>query len=184
MIQNVLSQINLEAKDLEFTCLAKGPGSFTGLRLGFATLKALETANGTKIYGVPTLEALAQNFLFWNEILITCLDAKRNRFYVNIYDNGKILHGPLDIDDKEILEKFDIEKKILLVGSGANLLKDKLKKNHSNLWIECLPVASNNGFSLINLAKKMNDNGIKPLESYEGPYYIRDEHGNVPSIKE
>lgn len=178
MIENVLNEITLKPQDLQFTALCTGPGSFTGLRLGFAALKAIQTSCKVPVFGIPTLEALAQDFLWYEGMVIPCLDARRNRFYVSLFENNKQIEGPLDIDANQIYEKIKDKKNVLLVGSGAELLKTQLKELNEKLSVNCISNSHNSGKSLIYLASKKFENNEKTIESYEGPYYIRDEHGN------
>lgn len=178
MIENVLNEIALKPQDLQFTALCTGPGSFTGLRLGFAALKAIQTSCKVPVFGIPTLEALAQDFLWYEGMVIPCLDARRNRFYVSLFENNKQIEGPLDIDANQIYEKIKDKKNVLLVGSGAELLKTQLKELNEKLSVNCISNSHNSGKSLIYLASKKFENNEKTIESYEGPYYIRDEHGN------
>lgn len=178
MIENVLNEISLKPQDLEFTSLCTGPGSFTGLRLGFAALKAIQTSCKVPVYGIPTLQALADDFLWYDGLVIPCLDARRNRFYVSLYEDGKELEGPLDIDANQIYEKIKDKKNVLLVGSGSELLKNQLKELNEKLSVNCISNSHNCGKSLINLAAKKIHNNEKTIETYEGPFYIRDEHGN------
>lgn len=178
MIENVLNEIALKPQDLQFTALCTGPGSFTGLRLGFAALKAIQTSFKVPVFGIPTLEALAQDFLWYEGMVIPCLDARRNRFYVSLFEYNKQIEGPLDIDANQIYEKIKDKKNVLLVGSGAELLKTQLKELNEKLSVNCISNSHNSGKSLIYLASKKFENNEKTIESYEGPYYIRDEHGN------
>ena len=56
-VETVLREAELAPTDLDFVALTSGPGSFTGLRLGFAALKAFQLSTGCPLYGVPTLQA-------------------------------------------------------------------------------------------------------------------------------
>src|SRR5574344_1381041 len=61
-IDYVLNQLQITPQELDYTVLCKGPGSFTGLRLGFAALKAIEAAYNVPIYGSLSLETYAFPF--------------------------------------------------------------------------------------------------------------------------
>lgn len=178
MIENVLRETSLSVKDLEFCVLCSGPGSFTGLRLGFSALKALETVSKCPIYGIETMEAYAKDFLFWQGILIPVLDARRDRFYLSIYEDGILKEDKLDIDLKAILSKIDITKPILTVGPGSTLLTKQILEINPSAKINYVPLSYNCCSSLLEIGETMFKNNEKSIEAYEGPIYIRNEHGD------
>ena len=61
MIESILSVLSLKVSDIALFVLSAGPGSFTGLRIGAATIKGLAFANNMPCIGVSTLEAMAEN---------------------------------------------------------------------------------------------------------------------------
>ena len=81
-IAYTLEQVKLTAAELDYTVLCKGPGSFTGLRLGFAALKALELANGTPTYAVMTLHSYAFPFKDFPQTVLSVIDAKKEKSWL------------------------------------------------------------------------------------------------------
>ena len=71
--------------DVEALAVAIGPGSFTGLRIGVATMKSLAFATGRPLAGVPTLDALAWTLPFAAPLVCPVLDAKKNEVYAALY---------------------------------------------------------------------------------------------------
>ena len=63
-IEYVLSKVDLTSADLDYTVLTEGPGSFTGLRLGFSALKAIELAYNVPVYGISSLKASVPGIRF------------------------------------------------------------------------------------------------------------------------
>lgn len=87
-IDTVLTWGDITAAELDGCAVGTGPGSFTGIRIGIATIKSLCYALDKPIVGVSTLEAIAYN-LRWNEGLICpILDARRNEVYGAIFRGG------------------------------------------------------------------------------------------------
>lgn len=87
-IDTVLKWGDITAAELDGCAVGTGPGSFTGIRIGIATIKSLCYALDKPIVGVSTLEAIAYN-LRWNEGLICpILDARRNEVYGAIFRGG------------------------------------------------------------------------------------------------
>jgi transketolase len=73
---------------------ALGPGSFTGLRIGIATLKGFALGTNQKVIGISTLEALAHNVSEFDGIICSVLDAKNNNVYAGLY---KYEYGKADV---------------------------------------------------------------------------------------
>ena len=172
-IEYVLKQAELEIKDLEFLVIATGPGSFTGLRLGFSALKAIQMATNCPLYGVPTLKAYQNAFADFNGTVVPVLDAKKERFYVSIYRNGVQTNVDDDLSASDALKLIDNEENILLCGEDASLFKEKM--------LEIRPTQAYtlfNGYvctasQLLYIGEQMHKSGAKPLNDYDGPVYIR-----------
>ncbi len=173
-IITVLNEIEMSPKDLDFSCLCLGPGSFTGLRLSFSALKSLELAHSIPIYGIPTLSVLAHSYRVWPGAVIPCIDAKKNRFYTAVYRNGIECLSPCDIECKDILPYIDREEKILCTGHDSKLFIEQLLSCNADLQCSSLDIhSSNSAFTLMDMAYDKYSKNEKPLEEYEGPVYIR-----------
>jgi len=173
-IEQVLSLASLSAADLEFTALCGGPGSFTGLRLSYAALKALQLANGTPIYAVPTLKAIAYPFLQWKGAVVPVIDAKKNRFYAAVYRNGEENSPDEDAELQAIASKLDKEEDILAVGPDAEYFAECLTAAYPELKVTTLKAFHiDAGQQLLEIADKMFREKQAPLQEYEGPVYIR-----------
>lgn len=173
-IEIVLKEVELEAKDLEFLALTEGPGTFTGLRLAYSALKALSLSFNIPLYVIPTLDVYAESFLSWDGLLLTALDAKKNRFYTSMYRNRKKLNDDLDISAKNLLQKIDVEEKILCIGPDAEMLFDALLAENPSLNISFFPVhVSSATFNLLKMAERLFKEKKPSLNDWEGPFYLR-----------
>ena len=142
VINELLGRQNKKANQIEQVCISVGPGSFTGLRIAVALAKTMALANNIKIVAVDTLDCIAANvfnpacplnaercpLLLPNERLAVILDAKRNQFFIAVFDqteNGweKILPDSLLTAD-EFLGRFT-DKPVALIGEGLVYYKDK-----------------------------------------------------------
>lgn len=85
LIDQVLEECDMRLSDIDGIAVSRGPGSFTGIRIGMSTAKALAQALGVRVAEVPTLKAMSMNF--WNFAGIVCpvLDARRNQVYSATY---------------------------------------------------------------------------------------------------
>lgn len=132
MIDFCLKNADIAFSDIEMTAVSAGPGSFTGVRIGTATIKGLTFANPDILcVGVSTLEALAYNLSETSaeNIILTVMDARRNQFYNAFFsfaENGKLERRTEDdlADFESIAKRIENEfsgKKIILTGDGAEL---------------------------------------------------------------
>jgi tRNA threonylcarbamoyladenosine biosynthesis protein TsaB len=101
-IDYLVRSSGLEAKDLELTACMQGPGSFTGVRIGFAAAKGLALALGIPLVAAPTLDCIASPAGVWPGMVIPAIDARQKRFFTAIYRQNKRLTGYMDADAGEI----------------------------------------------------------------------------------
>ena len=106
MIENMLKISEINVNDMDMIAICQGPGSFTGLRIGMATAKALSHVNNLPIVGVNSLELLAGNMDLSDKKICSILDAQRNQVYTGRYkfENGSIVEiQPVDVVEIENL---------------------------------------------------------------------------------
>lgn len=132
MVKEVLDSLGLNIEDIDLYGVTKGPGSFTGLRIGVATVKAFAHLFDKPIVGISTLEALAFN-LPYNEIVVPMIDARRNRVYTGVYtwNNDKLE----TIMEQRVIEIDDLlyylnksYKGVIVNGDGSFLYRDKISE--------------------------------------------------------
>ena len=123
LIQAVMGEYKYS--DLDAIAITAGPGSFTGVRIGVATVKGLAFANNTPCISVSTLEAIAHNFTDENAVICAVMDARRMQFYNALFkaESGKITRlcddRAISLEDlKKDLEGFE---KVIIAGDGAEL---------------------------------------------------------------
>ena len=115
-------------ENLDAVAVSIGPGSFTGLRIGLATAKALAYAWKIKIIGVPTLRALAYNFPCAK--VLPLIDAQKNRAYCQLFENflplSKLEVKPID---EVVKEAGELDGEIFLCGDVLHKIKIPLPPN-------------------------------------------------------
>ncbi len=113
---------------LDAVAVSIGPGSFTGLRIGLATAKALAYAWGIKIIGVSTLQAMAYNFP--NAKVVPLTDAQKNRAYCQIFADG-VAQTELKIEpiDEIVTELGRATGEFFLCGDVLHKIKVPLPPN-------------------------------------------------------
>ena len=178
MIENMLGLSDLNVREIDAIAVCEGPGSFTGLRIGMATAKAIAHVNDIPVIGVNSLEALAANMNLCDKKICSILDAQRNQVYTGRYqyEGTKLVEikeiGIQQID--ELLEELSQSgEQWILVGEAVYKYEDKIREI-SNIEI---PAASNNvtkAGSLCSVAKVKFDEGKDIFNCYTvNPLYIR-----------
>jgi tRNA threonylcarbamoyladenosine biosynthesis protein TsaB len=129
-----LARIEREEIDL-FACM-KGPGSFTGLRIGFAAVKGMALAFGKPFISVPTLDCMAHPFARFPGLCAPVLDAKQRRFFCALYIRRQRLTGYLDCAVEELAGHIaagmdeaasSAPRTVMLTGNGADLVQESLR---------------------------------------------------------
>lgn len=178
MVKEILDNLKLEPKDIDLYGVATGPGSFTGLRIGVATIKAFAHVFNKPIIGVSTLEALAYN-LTYNGLIVPMIDARRDRIYTGLYRwKGNKLENimeaqAINIDDLlDILTKYD---DIIINGNGVHLYGDKILGRLGSK-VRLAPIGSNEcrGASVAELARIKYEEGIREDYFTLVPDYLRE----------
>ena len=132
MTDEILKNLSMKLDDIDVFSVCVGPGSFTGLRIGMATVKTFSQTLDKKIIGISSLDAIAYNFCCVRDTIICpMVDARRDEVYNALYLNEEkiILDRALHID--ELLNELK-DKKVVFAGDGAIVHKEKLINNP--LW--------------------------------------------------
>jgi len=118
-----VAEAGLKPADLDLLACAGGPGSFTGLRIGMATIKGLSLGLGKPFVAVPTLDAIAADWEGAAGVVVPIIDAKRSRFYFALYEQGRLVAGPFDDGLTRLIALTQAYADVLFVGPDADLLE-------------------------------------------------------------
>lgn len=175
-IDYVMKEAGVDNGELNYIAISSGPGSFTGLRLGFAAAKALHMATGCPIYGIPTLDAYAWPYKSWPGYVIAAIDAKKERFFARMYRDGIAQTEAVDTTPESIASwlSTDIDTPVLLVGPDAAQLQDVLvetglKRNLHRFTSTTCPVVE----ALLAMGNELIQSGATQMEDHAGPVYLR-----------
>lgn len=141
MVEQVQKFTNIELSDIDAFACSIGPGSFTGLRIGIATIKGFAMSLNKPVLSVPTLLALAYNVCNFDGVICSIIDARNDNVYAGIYrssEEGIELVDNYVSDNIEILiDKLkDFDDNIIFVGDGVETYKDLLLENLKSDSIE------------------------------------------------
>jgi len=176
-IDKLLKDAGIDLKVLDGFAVSIGPGSFTGLRIGLATVKGFAMGCNKPIAAVSTLEALAFNLAFAGHQVCPILDARKNEVYTALFkSDGKggmkrIVHDRA-ADINAVLNELNDDT--IFLGDAVNLYRDiiltKLKeKAHFASKTRNMP----SGASVAELGLLKLKNGVIEDASNLMPFYIR-----------
>ena len=132
MIEDLLSKFNMTADDVELFAASSGPGSFTGVRIGAATLKGLAFGKNKPCAEVSTLEALAENLRVCRGLICPVMNARRSQVYTALFrSDGESLTRLMD-DSAMAIEELDgilagYGEPIYFCGDGYSITVSALK---------------------------------------------------------
>ena len=150
MIRDALSSADVKPEDIDAYAVSYGPGSFTGVRIGVATVKGLAFGRNKPCVEVSTIEALAENLCGFDGIVCPVMNARRGQVYTGIFRNGVRLmeDGCMMLSDLiPILEGYN--EKIYFVGDGYQLAE---KANIKNMGYTPEPLRYASGYSVGKVA--------------------------------
>ena len=178
-IQEMLQEKGLTIADCDAVCVSKGPGSYTGLRVGVSTAKGLCFGSGKPLIAISTLDILVAQAQIPEDLkyIVPMVDARRMEVYAAVYeiagqagnDVRQITEtAPAIIDENsysDILEKG----KVLFIGDGAGKCADVIKHPNAT-FVQCWPKAS----AMLEPAMKAYKEKRFEDVAYFEPFYLKE----------
>lgn len=189
-IESLMSRNGLALSDLDAVAVSKGPGSYTGLRIGVSVAKGICYAADLPLIGVNTLEALVvpvaaqkDQYIKNGETVYFCpmIDARRMEVYTTLYDEGlnQVEDIKAEVLEADFMLKYRQNAKVLMFGSGAAKFS-KLNASENTIIIEdIVPRAEN----MAPLAEKAFQSKKFENTAYFEPFYLKDFIPTVPKNK-
>lgn len=182
-IEKVVKKANIQFNDIDAIAVSKGPGSYTGLRIGVSSAKGLCYALNKPLIAIDTLQAMALRMAKQtsdkNLLFCPMIDARRMEVYTAIYNASNELIEPISakIIDENSFSQLLTKQKVLFFGDGAEKCKI-IFEQHSNALFndDILPSATEiNELAL----KKLNNNELEDVAYFE-PFYLKDFIATTP----
>lgn len=137
MLDEIRRMTELDLSTIDALAIAKGPGSFTGLRIGSATVKGLGLALDIPVAEIMTTDALAYNMYGTDRLVCPIMDARRDQVYTGLYEflgSGDEYHmetvlpaTAMSID--ELAEKINsMGRKVVFLGDGVPVFRDRIEQ--------------------------------------------------------
>lgn len=177
MIDNLLSSLHLEISDIDGFISSKGPGSFTGLRIGMATIKGLCFGAQKPFVSVSSLDALAFNMTYFSGIICPILDALRDNIYTALYtfdgEDMKRISEYMIISIDELTDMVSDKGQICFIGDGTYKFKDKIKSRVKDCFFAPRHLNLVRASSLGELGIKLLRDGVYEDINTSTPVYLR-----------
>ena len=170
-IKVVLAEANIELTDLNAIAVSKGPGSYTGLRIGVSAAKGLCFALNIPLISINTLQSLSQSVSITNGYIIPLLDARRMEVYSAVFkDNNSVRNVEAEIIDATSFNDYLDKNTVYFLGDGAEKCKNLI--THKNAIFIDGKFPSANEMSLLSF-EKYKKNDIEDVAYFE-PFYLKD----------
>lgn len=175
-VEWALEGAGISMKDIEAVSLGKGPGSYTGLRIGAASAKGFCYGLKVPLMAVNSLESMIEPFLGSNyEFIVPLIDARRMEVYTAVYEGvtGKEISGTeAKILDENSFEEFR-NKKVIFVGDGAKKAQEILNLPDAEFRDDIYPSAQ---YLIKKTLERLDQKDLEDIAYFE-PFYLKDFHG-------
>ena len=171
-IGDVLNEANIQKIQLDAIAVSKGPGSYTGLRIGVSSAKGLCFALDIPLISIPTLEALAYQVKDNDGTIIPMLDARRMEVYSVVFNSNKkeVRETQAEVLDETSFIDYLDKNKVYFIGDGVDKFKNICTHKNAIFIEDKFPSANEIG-CLAELKHKKSD--IENVAYFE-PYYLKD----------
>lgn len=171
-IDAVLKEANLKPQKLDAVAVSKGPGSYTGLRIGVSAAKGLCFSLDKPLISVDTLEALSHQLPIEDGYIVPMIDARRMEVYAAVYDKDHQQIRPIEaqILDAHSFKAYLETGKVYFIGNGVEKAKTIIAHRNAVFIENKLPSANEMG-KLSTIKYKVGD--IENVAYFE-PFYLKD----------
>lgn len=188
-IAELLSEANIPFSALDAVAVSKGPGSYTGLRIGVSTAKGICYAHDKPLIAIETLYAMAAGFkqkfsssIQANDLICPMIDARRMEVYAAVFDTNlnAILPTEAVIVDEQSFQEFLKDKHIHFFGDGAAKCREPLGLNPNAHFTE--DVHPSAAFFVEAAFAAYAAQSFEDVAYFE-PFYLKDFVAGIPKVK-
>ena len=181
MVESILKIAGYTVDDVDLFVCTAGPGSFTGVRIGAATVKGIAFGKDKPCIGVSTLEALALNGIAMDGILCPAMNARRQQVYNALFESDGSAMTRLCVDRALAITELGEELKnrypdcpVYLMGDGAKLVYDALAEDLGGR-LRLLPerLLHQSGYNTAQAGLRLYREGVRTTDAELVPVYLR-----------
>ncbi|UOY07826.1 tRNA (adenosine(37)-N6)-threonylcarbamoyltransferase complex dimerization subunit type 1 TsaB [Muricauda sp. SCSIO 64092] len=172
-VEQVLIEASLSFSDLDAVAVSKGPGSYTGLRIGVSSAKGLCFSLDLPLIATPTLLGMAHQLkVETGEVIVPLIDARRMEVYAAVFDaaHTEIRETRAEIINEGSFSDYMMAPRVHLIGNGAEKCRGVL--SHDNIHIDGSIVPS--AKEMVTIATKKYETKDFEDMAYFEPYYLKD----------
>ena len=191
-MQEVLDETGIRPDEINAIAVSKGPGSYTGLRIGVSVTKGFAYASNIPVIGIVTLQAMVVAATHHQRVqelqqqypeLLFCplIDARRMEVFSGLYDkNAEILLPVVAtvVDETSFNKELD-SNHIVFFGNGSDKISDTIQHPHAHFIKEIYPSSE----FMVPLALRNYKNNIFEDTAYFEPFYLKDFVATIPKKK-
>lgn len=175
MVESLLSFFEMNTDDIDLFAASAGPGSFTGVRIGAATVKGLAFSRQAPCIGVSALESLAYNLIGCDGLICPVMNARRNQVYTALFrcESGELVR--LMPDSAVAIAELDTllanyDEPVRLVGDGYDITVKLLTHAHIPTPVR---LRNQSAYAVAQIAKKEFLSGVRTTDREMLPTYLR-----------
>ena len=170
-IEEIINETGITARDLKAIAVSKGPGSYTGLRIGVSSAKGLCYALEIPLISVDTLQVLAKQVDIKNGLIVPMIDARRMEVYSAIFDanHNKIMEVQAEILTEDSYP--EMKETLYFIGDCQEKCKTVLSKSNFH-FLPKIVFPSANEMSFLSY-EKFTKNEFEDVAYFE-PFYLKD----------
>lgn len=187
-IDELMKENQFSFKDLDAVAVSKGPGSYTGLRIGVSTAKGMCYALDIPLIAVNTLQSLAIGASFDYQpdeglpvLFCPMIDARRMEVYCALFDksNREIRETKAEIIEPDAFQTYLVSNKVVFFGDGADKCKEVIQHSNAVFLENVFPSAKNMAGIALD---KFNKQQFEDVAYFE-PFYLKDFVAGIPRVK-
>lgn len=171
-IADVLEEAKLDGSKLDAIAVSKGPGSYTGLRIGVSAAKGLCYALNIPLISIPTLTSMSQQVIEDFDFIVPMLDARRMEVYSAVFNANyeEVRETRAEVLNKDSFSEFLDKGSVVFMGNGVEKFRDLTEHPNATYLIDAMPSAR----EMASMAEsKYKKSDIEDVAYFE-PYYLKD----------
>jgi len=190
-IQEAMKEIDMQLTEIDAVAVSKGPGSYTGLRIGVSTAKGLCYSLDKPLIAINTLQAMAWGMANsfsntddkpFDQLYCPMIDARRMEVYAAFYNqnNEVVKETSADIIDEHSYADILAKQQVLFAGNGSEKCRDFLSANQNASFLANFEASAK---YMISLAETKFKNSAFESIAYFEPFYLKDFVAGKPKVK-